>query len=199
LNYLEKRSFLAEKLGQRVCSPLITLVDDGRDPRGIPLGFDFEGVPRRRVELVCEGVAVGMVHNRRTAALMNPPTESTGHALPPGSSWGPIPAHLFLAPGRSSPAEMVGAVDRGLLVTRFHYTNMLFPTQTVLTGMTRDGTFLIEQGEVRGGVRNLRFTQSILEALDRVQAVGEEGELCEGAWAPPLLVEDFSFSGSTEF
>ena len=107
--------------------------------------------------------------------------------------------NLFLSTGEATVDEMVAATERGLLVTRFHYTNMLDPSAAVLTGMTRDGTFLIEDGEIVGGVRNLRFTEGLLEALSRVDMIGRDGWLDEYAWAPALRIRDFRFSGATEF
>ena len=195
MSYQDKRSFLCEKLGQKIASDKISLLDDGLDPRGLPMTFDFEGVPKQPVELITRGVAVGMVHDSRTAAHADPPAQSTGHALPAPNPWGPAPTNLFLQPGDADVASMIRAVDRGLLVTRFHYTNMIHPMHTVFTGMTRDGTFLIEDGEIMAGVQNLRFTQSILEALEQVKMVGSEGVQCEYVWAPPLLVEGFNFTG----
>ncbi|MGI5818018.1 MAG: TldD/PmbA family protein [Armatimonadota bacterium] len=194
---LEGRSAICGRLGERVCGENITLVDDALDPRGIRRAFDFEGVPRRRVELVRDGIATGLVHDSRTAARWD--TRSTGHAGPPSSTWGPVPLNVLLSPGSSSVEEMIAATERGLLVTRFHYTNMLSPSAAVLTGMTRDGTFLIEDGEVVGGVRNLRFTENLLEALSRVDMIGREGWLEDYAWAPALRIRDFRFSGATEF
>lgn len=199
LTYQEKRSFLCEKLGQRLGDERLNLYDDGLDPRGLPLTFDFEGVPKRRVQLIENGVAVGMVHDLRTAAAADPPTDSTGHALPAPNPWGPAPTNMFLEPGKVSLEEMIASTERGLLVTRFHYTNMVHPVQTILTGMTRDGTFLIEEGSIVGGVKNLRFTQSLLEALDNVLEIGDTGVQCEYVWTPALKVADFSFSGVTEF
>ena len=194
-SYQEKRSFLCEKLGQKIAAESISLGDDGLDPRGLPMTFDFEGVPKQPVELISKGVAVGMVHDSRTAAHAKPPVTSTGHALPAPNPWGPAPTNLFLRPGDATVADMIRSVDRGLLVTRFHYTNMIHPIHTVFTGMTRDGTFLIEDGEIMAGVKNLRFTQSILEALENVKMVGSEGMQCDYAWCPPLLVEGFNFTG----
>ncbi|MGC9320157.1 MAG: TldD/PmbA family protein [Armatimonadota bacterium] len=197
LAWHEGRSPLCDRLGEQVCSESITIFDDGLDPRTLRQSFDFEGVPKRRVELVTEGVAVGLVHDTRTAALMD--ARSTGHASPPDSAWGPVPMNVFLQPGGAEVDEMIVGTDRGLVVTRFHYTNLVDPRQAILTGMTRDGTFLIRDGEVAGGVRNLRFTESILEALSRVSVVGSEGRLCGRAWVPAVKVHDFRFSGATEF
>lgn len=193
----EGRSPLCGRLGERVCAETISLVDDGLDPRGLPRPFDFEGVPRRRVDLIRDGVAVGLVHDSRTAALMG--AQSTGHALGPGSTWGPVPANLFLSTGDASVEEMIAATERGLLVTRFHYTNLVDARQGMFTGMTRDGTFLIEDGAIIGGVRNLRFTEEMLGALDRTDMIGREGWLDEAAWAPALRVREFRFTGATEF
>jgi predicted Zn-dependent protease len=198
LAYQEKRSFLCEKLGQRIVDKRLNLTDDGRDPRGLPLVFDFEGVPKQRVPLIENGVAVAMVHDTRTAAKAGPPAVSTGHALPAPNPWGPVPTNMFLETGPSSSEELLASTERGLLVTRFHYTNIVHPLQTVLTGMTRDGTFLVEGGQIVAGVRNLRFTESILEALDRVQRIGDTGAQCEYAWSPALQIEDFNFTGTTE-
>jgi len=197
LAWIEGRSALSDRLGERVCGENITLVDDALDSRGIRRAFDFEGVPRQRVELIGNGIATGIVHDVRTAARAG--ARSTGHAGPPSSAWGPVPSNLFLTPGESSVDEMIAATQRGLLVTRFHYTNMLDPSSAVLTGMTRDGTFLIEGGEIVGGIRNLRFTENLLEALSRVEMIGRDGWLDDYAWAPPLLIRDFRFSGATEF
>ena len=198
LAYQEKRSFLCEKLGQRVMDARLNLADDGRDPRGLPLIFDFEGVPKQRVPLIENGVAVGMVHDTRTAAKAGPPAVSTGHALPAPNQWGPMPTNMFLEPGPDSRAALLASIERGLLVTRFHYTNMVHPIQTMLTGMTRDGTFLVEDGQIVAGVHNLRFTESVLGALDRVERIGDTGVQCEYAWAPALTVRDFNFTGVSE-
>lgn len=195
----EKRSFLCEKLGQRLGDERLHLHDDGHDPRGLPLTFDFEGVPKQHVQLIENGVAVGMVHDSRTAAAADPPTDSTGHALPAPNPWGPVPTNMFLETGDVSLEAMIASTERGLLITRFHYTNIVHPMQTILTGMTRDGTFLIEDGQLVGGVKNLRFTQSILEALDNVLEIGNTGVLCEYVWTPALKIADFNFSGVTEF
>ena len=197
LTYHEGRSAVSGRLGEQVCGENITLVDDGMDPRGLRRAFDYEGVPCRRVELIDRGVANAVVHDIRTARLEG--AESTGHALPPSFSYGPLPMNPLLEPGTSTVEEMTAAVDRGLLVTRFHYTNLVDPSAALLTGMTRDGTFAIESGKLAGGVRNLRFTESILDALSRVEMIGRDGWLTSGGWAPALLIRDFRFSGATEF
>lgn len=197
LAYHEGRSPLCGRIGERVCAPGISVHDDGLDPRGLPRPFDYEGVPRQRVELIRDGMAVGLVHDARTAALMG--ARSTGHASAPGSSWGPVPTNLFMNTGDAGIEDMIAATERGLLVTRFHYTNLVDARQGIFTGMTRDGTFLVEDGQIVGGVRNLRFTEKLLGALDRVDMIGREGWLGGGAWVPAVRVRDFRFTGVTEF
>jgi len=129
--------------------------------------------------------------------------ESTGHALPAPNPYGPMPMNLFMSTGDSTKEQMLASVERGLWVTRFHYVNVVHPMQAVLTGMTRDGTFLIENGKIVGPVKNLRFTQGVLEVLSRVRAIGNHGQLVgshgEGAVVPALLVDGFRFTGATQF
>jgi len=159
--------------------------------------FDFEGVPRRKVVLIEDGIARAVVHDRTTAARAG--VEPTGHALPPPATWGPYPMHLKLAPGDATTDEMIASTERGLLVTRFHYTNVAHPMRTEITGMTRDGTFLIENGKLTRGVKNLRFTQSVLAALSEAEMIGKTRRIAEGCLVPALKVKRFRFSGATEF
>ncbi|HLI28649.1 MAG TPA: metallopeptidase TldD-related protein [Chloroflexota bacterium] len=197
----EGRSFLCGRLGQPVAAASISLWDDGRDPRGLPQAFDFEGVPKQRVELISQGIARGVVYDRATAAKEG--RASTGHALPAPNPLGPLPSHLFLAPGAASREELLAGLDRGLWVTRFWYVNVVHPLHTILTGMTRDGTFLVERGEVVGPVRNLRFTASVLDALASVEAIGRETVVLPswfgGDVVPALRLGRFRFTGATEF
>lgn len=197
---LEERSFLAGRIGERLLSETITIVDDPLAPDALGLPFDFEGVPARRVVLIDRGVAAGVVWDRTTAGKAG--RESTGHALPPPNPYGPQPLNLRMEPGGTPLEEMVATTDRGLLVTRFHYSNIVNEKETVLTGMTRDGTFLIEDGRITCGVKNLRYTQNALEALSRVEAVGDRTEISSelffgGSRAPALKIRDFKFSSTT--
>lgn len=199
----EGRSFVSGRLGEAVLDPSITFVDDAADPQARGFPFDGEGTPKQRVVLVRDGVLEGVVHDRRTAAKAR--TTSTGHALPPPSVIGPIPLHPFLLPGDGgSVDDLVAASERALLVTRFHYVNVARPKETVLTGMTRDGTFLVEEGRVVRSVRNLRFTQSLVDALSRVDAVATEtgyGTEIRGldTWVPAMALPAFRFTGETDF
>jgi predicted Zn-dependent protease len=194
----EERSFFEP--GRRIGSPLVTLVDDASDDAGTPASFDYEGVPTRRVTLLEAGVCREVVHDAQTAARAG--VASTGHGLPAPNPWGPFPLHMVMAAGATPRDELVAGLERGLLVTRFHYTNVVHPKQAVITGMTRDGLFLVEDGRIRAPVRNLRFTQSYLDALDRVEAVSAERLAVEGflgtAVVPALRIGSFSFTGATE-
>lgn len=197
LSFQEQRSFMCDHIGQRVASPEVTIWDDALDGSGMPMPFDFEGVPKRQVTLIEDGVARGVVYDTATAHKAG--RESTGHALPAPNSIGPIPTNLFVAAGDTSLDEMIADTERGVLVTRFHYTNIEDPMKTIYTGMTRDGTFLIEKGRPTAGLRNMRFTQSILEALSAVAGISSERELCESMLgplvAPAMKIEGFHFTG----
>jgi len=206
----EGRSWMTGREGERLMSAGVSIWDDGRDPGGWPLPFDFEGMPRRRVDIVREGVVGEAVYDRRWARREG--KASTGHALPllnPLSPWlsggtaGPLPLHPVMGPGERTVEEMIASVDRGLYVTRFHYTRVVHPRDAVITGMTRDGTFLIENGEVTTPVKNLRFTQSYVEALAEVEMVGHVLRRQRTAMgilrAPALKIATFHFTGATTF
>ena len=188
----EQRSFLAGKIGQPVASPAVSLWDDGRDEHTLAMPFDYEGVPKEKVVFIEQGVARGVVYDSYTAGKEG--RQSTGHALPPPNVWGPYPLNLVLAPGEASLEQMTRATERGILVTTFHYTNVLNPRETSFTGMTRHGTFLVESGRVSRPIRNLRFTDTIVGTLSRVEAVGDRQELASGVLCPALKVSSFSFT-----
>jgi PmbA protein len=198
----EGRSWMNDRIGEEAMSPLVSIWDDGRDPRTIPLPFDFEGMPRQRVQIVDKGAVVGPVYDRYTAARER--TETTGHAIPPDIPYysGPLAFHLIMAPGDSAVEEMIASTERGLYVNRFWYTRPVHPRDCVITGMTRDGVWLIENGEVTAPVKDLRFTQSYVEALANVQAVGRERLTLAGSYGssvhvPALKIEGFNFTGRT--
>jgi predicted Zn-dependent protease len=193
----EERSFFEP--GKRIGSDLVTLVDDARDPEGMPAGFDYEGVPTRRVVMVESGVCREIVHDAATAARAG--VASTGHGLPAPNPWGPFPLHAAMTAGATPRAAVVAGLRDGLLVTRFHYTNVVHAKLAVITGMTRDGTFLVRDGEIVGPVRNLRFTQSYLDALASVESVSAERRLLKGelgaVLVPALRIAAWRFTGAT--
>lgn len=197
LSYQEGHGFMAGRMGQQLVSQRISIWDDGLDPRGAPSAFDFEGVPKQRVDLIRQGVAAGVVYDSLTAAREH--RQSTGHALPAPNTWGPFPSHLFMAAGDTPAEALVRELDHGLLITRFWYVNVVHPRQAILTGMTRDGVFLVERGEVTRPVRNLRFTQDILAALSHTLAVGDRLVRVGGSGGvtvvPALSVGAFTFTG----
>lgn len=194
----EERSF-AEP-GRRIGTDLVTIVDDGMDPAGLPMAFDYEGVPKQRVTLVERGVCRDVVYDAQTAARAG--RSSTGHGLPAPNPYGPFPLNMVMNPGTASREELIGGLERGLLVTRFHYTNPVHPKLAIVTGMTRDGTFLVEGGRIVGPVRNLRFTQSYLDALAGTTAAGRDRRTLRGDFGgvvvPALRVEGWTFTGATE-
>ena len=197
---LEGRSALATRMGQQVMDPGVQIWDDAADPRTIGQPFDYEGVPKRRLDLVRDGVAVGAAYDSRTARRAGVP--NTGHALPQPNAFGPVPTNLLMAPGEASLDQLIASVDRGVLITRFHYVRVVHPARTVITGMTRDGTFLIEGGRITRSLRNLRFNQSMLDAFAAVGAIGAEGRLVGeemAVYAPPVLVDEFTFTSRTLF
>jgi predicted Zn-dependent protease len=198
---VEGRSCFSGKEGRRVAAPTISIYDDPLSPLTLGTPFDFEGVPRRRVDLIREGVFLGGVYDMRTAKEAG--TETTGHALPPPNPEGPFPLNLFLEPGDASLDEMIRTTERGVLVTRFHYSNVVHPVESTITGMTRDGTFQIENGEIGPPVKNFRFTQSILEALTNTTAIGRDTELASefffsASRVPALRIEGFHFTGRSD-
>lgn len=199
----EGRSFVGGRLGECVTGPPITLVEDPRDPAGLPRPFDFEGVPSETLRLIEDGLARGVVYDSQTAARQG--ARNTGHALPTATAT-PLPMHLRLEPGARTLEEMIAGVTRGLLVTRFWYTRWVHPLRTIVTGLTRDGTFWIERGEVAYPVTNLRFTQSYHEALAGVVALGRDLVLQRlDFWdfdagsirVPALHLAAFTFTGAT--
>jgi predicted Zn-dependent protease len=194
----EERSFV--EIGKRIGNDLVSIVDDGHDPAGLPMGFDYEGVAKQRVTLLEAGVCRGVVYDAQTAARDG--VASTGHGLPAPNSYGPFPLNQVMAAGSASRDELIGGLDRGLLVTRFHYTNPVHPKLAIVTGMTRDGTFLVEGGRILGPVKNLRFTQSYLEAIAGTVAVARERKTLKGflggVVVPAVRLESWSFTGTTE-
>jgi len=200
----EGRSFFCDALDKKLVGEKVTIYDDGFDPEGLQVPFDFEGLPKQKVIFFDEGVAKGVTYDSFTAGREG--KDSTGHALIPPNTEGPIPINLLMKEGDSSLEEMVKSVRKGIYVTRFHYTNVVEPMKAVLTGMTRDGTFWIEGGELKNPINNLRFTESVLRALSRVSNISRERRLCSegtvysrrfvtGTVAPAIRVDGFNFSG----
>jgi PmbA protein len=205
---LEERGYFAGRLGERVFDERISIADDSLDPRGLPKAFDFEGSPKRRVELVTDGVARGVVWDRATAKRAGNGASTTGHAPPQDlSDWGPLPSALSVAAGDAeSPEELVERIGDGLYITRLHYLGVVHPREGVITGMTRDGTFRIRNGKIAEPLMNLRFTVSVPELLQEVHGLTRDVTLVNasnfygerypyGALVPALATARFNITG----
>jgi predicted Zn-dependent protease len=208
LGLLEERGFLAGRLGEAVFDPKISIADDSLDPRGLPKAFDFEGTPKRRVELVTGGEARGVVWDRTTAARARDSTESTGHAPPLGQrDYGPLPSALSVEGGDAeSVDDLLELVGDGIYVTRLHYLSVVHPRDGVITGMTRDGTFRIRDGKIAEPLVNLRFTVAVPELLRDVPGLTRSVSLVNandfygeryprGTLVPAIATARFNISG----
>ncbi len=198
----EDRSFLSGKLGQKVLGAKMTLWDDGLDPKCLPLPFDFEGVPRRSVCLMEKGVAKAVVYDSYLAAKYH--QKNSGHGLAAPNTIDALAGHLHVKPGPAGNTEekLIAGVKKGLYINRFWYVNCHHHKSLTITGLTRDGTFWIENGRPAYPVMNLRFTQSIVEALRHVVAVGGQPKPVE-SWlgansVPALCLKSFRFTGVSE-
>jgi len=198
----EGRSWMNDRIGKQLMNPVISIWDDGLDTNGSPLPFDFEGVPKQHVDIVKNGVVMGPVYDRYSGAKMGQP--STGHACPiEFRGLGPLALNLFMAPGDVTVQEMIASTKRGVYINRFWYTRLVHPRDCVMTGMTRDGVFMIEDGEVSYPVKNLRFTMPYVQALANAEAVGKASHLLVSDFGgisvrvPALKINGFNFTGST--
>jgi PmbA protein len=198
---LDKRSCLTGRIGKRVFGDNITIWDDAYHPLQSGPPHDGEGVPRQKVLLVDRGVPKNLVYARATAKKMK--AKATGHGFALPNEYGEAPMNLVFSGGDSSTEEMIQTTERGILVTRLWYIREVDPYTKILTGMTRDGTFLIEKGKVSGGVRNFRFNESVIEMLSKVEMMGPAvraaGEESFEMVVPAMKVRDFHFSEVTKF
>jgi PmbA protein len=210
LAHAEGRGSLVGRLGTRVASPAINLSDSPRFGRTLPRAFDAEGVAKAPIPLIQDGVAHRVVHDVRSAARAGDGAASTGHALAPGGApGGPHPTNLVLAGGGAADeGELVAPVARGIYVSRLWYVNVVHPKEALLTGTTRDGTFLIEDGRISRPLRDVRFTDSALRILAATEALTSRQQLvCEahlygrrfatGVVCPALRVAGLRITGQT--
>jgi predicted Zn-dependent protease len=198
--YDEGSSFLSGRLGETVMGSNVTIRDDYADPLHPGAPFDWEGTPKQRTALIENGVAQTVLTDRTWARRLGRP--NTGHALPAPNARGPYPVDLTVDPGTQSLDALIAGTARGLLITRLWYVRVVDRRQTILTGMTRDGTFLIEDGQVRGGVRNLRFNQSLTEALATCAFSSERartGGYSYAAVVPAVKFDRFTFASTTAY
>jgi PmbA protein len=197
----DKRSCFNDRMGKKIFGDNVTLWDDVYHPLQVGAAWDGEGFPRQKVLLVDRGVPRNLVYARATAKKMK--ARPTGHGFTLPNEYGEAPMNLVFSGGDKSVDDMIRSTERGILVTRFWYIREVEPYEKVLTGMTRDGTFLVENGRVTGGIRNFRFNQSIIEALAKVEMLGvpmrATGEESFEMVVPPMKIRDFHFSEVTKF
>lgn len=210
---LDQRSFLNNRIGTPLFGENITIQDDAYHPLQSGAPFDGEGVARKKIGLVEKGVVKRVAFARSTARKMREseyadkvgPIEATGHGFPLPNEMGEMPANIvFVTPGGEQTVDqMIAGTERGILITRLWYIREVDPYEKILTGMTRDGTFLIEGGKVRQGIRNFRFNQSLIEMLRNVEAMGRpvrsSGEESFDMVVPAMRVRDFNFTEVTKF
>jgi len=198
---LDKRSCLNDRMGKKLFGENVTLWDDVYHPYQLGAPYDGEGLPRQKILLVDRGVPKNLVYSRTTAKKMK--AKPTGHGLPLPNEYGEAPMNLVFSGGDKSVDDMVHSTERGILVTRVWYIREVDPYEKILTGMTRDGTFLIENGRIAAGIRNFRFNQSVIEMLSNVEMLGPAvraaGEESFEMVVPAMKVGNFHFSEVTKF
>jgi len=210
---LDQRSFLIGRMGKKLFGDNVTIFDDVTHPLQAGSPFDGEGVLRHRVPLVESGIVRRVVYARATAARMKKsehrdnvgPIEATGHGFPLPNETGEMPLNIVFAPAGNpqSLEQMISSAERGVLVTRLWYIREVEPFEKMMTGMTRDGTFLVENGRVTGGIRNFRFNESLIHMLSNVEAMSTPvrscGEESFDMVVPAMKVRDFNFTEVTKF
>lgn len=196
----EKRSVISKKMGKKLTGKNITLMDDVSHPKAFGFTFDFEGVNKQKVMLIENGIAKNVVFDSFYAQKLG--KKNTGHAIPQPNAFGPFPMSMVLKPGKVPRAKLIDDIDKGILITRFWYTRMVDPDKTLLTGMTRDGTFLIENGKIFKGLKNMRFSINLYETLESVRMISKETMPC-GEYivniVPALVIDDFNFASKTKY
>ncbi|MEE8109443.1 MAG: metallopeptidase TldD-related protein [bacterium] len=199
--HLDGRGFMSRRIGEKITGEAFSLLDDAEDAEGLPFPFDAEGNPKRRVDLIEKGVARGVTMD--SAQAVRAGASSTGHAASLDFSAESLPRHLFVAPGEKPMDDLISLMERGIWVTRFHYVNgLLHPPTALMTGMTRDGTFWVEDGRIQYPLYNLRFTQGMLEALSNIRAISRERARIGATWeggmtcvVPAVLIDNFHITG----
>ncbi|MCA8936761.1 MAG: TldD/PmbA family protein [Planctomycetes bacterium] len=203
LAFAEKRSFHRGELGQAILDKKLTITENPYHPELGGTPFDMEGFPTQKVTLVENGTIKAVVHDRRSAALCG--QQNTGHASMQPNAGGAGPGSLVVSTGNQTIDEMIANTQRGLLVTKLHYTNVVNQQEVSITGMTRAGTFMIENGKITHPVKNMRFTQSLLTAFANIDALGKDAHAGGGALfggnfvVPAMKIGKWRFSSPTGF
>ncbi len=213
LALLDQRSFLNNRIGTKLFGDNINVYDDVSHPLQSGAAWDGEGVRRERVELIRNGVVKNVVHSRATARRINESefkvqlgtVYPTGHGFPLPNEMGEMPMNIVFASSSDtkSEAQMIAETERGVLVTRLWYIREVEPYEKLLTGMTRDGTFLVENGKVTSGILNFRFNESLVHMLSNVESMSQpvraSGEESFDMVVPAMKIKDFNFTEVTKF
>jgi len=198
----EGKSFFSANRRKKIFPEIITILDDPLDELTLPIPFDFVGYPREKIYLIKDGVIVDGVYDHLTALKYN--LKCTANTLPPESaSMGALPFNLVMKGGEDNIQDIISHTKKGVYITRFHYVNVLNPMSVQLTGMTRDGTFLIEDGKMIKAIKNMRFNTSVIDMLKAVDMISKERQTKKGfvgpVVAPYLRTNNFTFSSKTSF
>ena len=198
----EGKSFYSANRRKKIFPEIITILDDPLDEFTLPIPFDFAGYPREKIYLIKDGVIIDGVYDHLTALKYN--LKCTANTLPPESaSMGAIPFNLVMKGGEDNIRDIISNTKKGVYITRFHYVNVLNPMSVQLTGMTRDGTFLIEDGKMIRAIKNMRFNTSVIDMLKAVDMISKERQTKKGfvgpVVAPYLRTNNFTFSSKTSF
>ena len=199
---MENKSFVSHNRGKKIFPETINISDDPFDELTMPLPFDLVGYPRKKIDLIKEGVIKDGVYDHLTALKYN--RKCTGNTLSPEhASFGALPFNLVMKEGSNSVEEVISSTKKGVYISRFHYVNILNPMSVQLTGMTRNGTFLIEDGKLGKAIKNMRFNTGVIDMLKAVDMISKERQTKSGfigpTVAPYLRTNNFTFSSKTSF
>lgn len=203
LHLVEKTGPFTE-LGGQVIDPRLTIVDDPHNPQKQGFPFDFEGINKTKLPLIKNGILENVTHDRYTAKEAG--VESTGHSYIQPNPHGASPSNIVFSGGDKTLDQLIESTENGLYINRFHYLSIINPKDMTVTGMTRDGVFEIKDGKIGDAVKNMRFTESILDVLNRVDAFTQEtrvaGEFFDPSSSvitPFMKITDFNFTSTTDF
>ncbi|MEA2103707.1 MAG: TldD/PmbA family protein, partial [Candidatus Cloacimonadota bacterium] len=201
MDYMEGTSFLKANLNKKVFSDNFSIIDDPFDQEITCQPFDYEGSPIQKVILVEKGIPKNFVTNRWIAKQTG--VENNCHAIPLPQQ-GAYPFAMSVKNGTSSLNKMIENSSKAILVTHFHYSNLIDPMELVITGMTRDGLFLVEDGKISKPLKNMRFTDSVLKIFSNIEEISQNREFAGGFFGggflvPAMKISNFNFSSSTEF
>ena len=188
----EGNSFLSNKLGEKIFDEKLNITDDGLNKEGVIMPFDFEGFPKERIEIIKNGIFTDFATDSKWSIKLN--RRNTGHALPAPNTYGPLPINLIISPGTSTLDEMISKSEEAILITHFWYSNPLHPKKGLVTGLTRDGTFLVKNGKIVNALKNLRYTDSFISLLSNIISLGNNLKLCDENLVPAMRCKSLRFT-----